>query len=153
MNLLDKIKAATLSARKAHDTNKALPLITLVSDATMIGKNAGREVTDIEVVEVIKKFINNVNITLASCTLADGTLPVANQNIEKCLFEKALFEQFLPEQLDEPTLINIIACIISDIRASGQVAGMGDIMKALKTSYAGKYDGKLASTLIKKALS
>ena len=64
MSLIQDIKSASLVARKARETKKAESLITLYSEASMIGKNDGnRESTDAETIAVIKKFIKNIDET------------------------------------------------------------------------------------------
>ena len=60
MTLLAKLKADSLQARKDGNKVAANLLVTLVSEATMVGKNAGnRDSTDEEVQRVVKKFLDN----------------------------------------------------------------------------------------------
>ena len=63
MSLIQTIKTAQVAARKARDPSASL-LTTLIGEAEMVGKNAGREVTDQEVVATIKKFIKGIDETL-----------------------------------------------------------------------------------------
>ena len=63
MSLIIEIKSAQLAARKARDSFTASSLTTLIGEAEMVGKNAGREVTDAEVVAVLKKFVKNIDET------------------------------------------------------------------------------------------
>ena len=57
--LLAEIKAKQINARKARLSTATL-LTTLIGEAEMVGKNQGREVTDSEVLAMIKKFIKNI---------------------------------------------------------------------------------------------
>ena len=67
---------------------------------------------------------------------------VANLNAEI-----AAVEAFLPKQLSADELSKIV----SDLRAADAGLNMGGVMKLLKERYAGQYDGRTASDLVKKA--
>ncbi len=67
---------------------------------------------------------------------------------EKLDAETAIIETFLPRQLSEGDLEKIIG----DFRAQDPAANMGVVMKHLKDSYAGQYDGKIASAVVKRVL-
>ena len=72
MTLMDQIKADQVSARKQKMTAVASLLTTLIGEAEMVGKNAGnRAPTDAEVQAVIKKFIKNLDETIAVLGDAD----------------------------------------------------------------------------------
>lgn len=132
MTLMEQIKTQQIAARKAGDPKASL-LTTLLGEAAMVGKNAGRETTDAEVVAVVKKFIKNVDETIAA-------LQARNQLFTEFAVEREVLEQFLPQQLTEATLAEV---------AKTQ-PDMPTFMKHLKEKYAGQYDGKLASTVAKK---
>ena len=142
MTLIEQIKAVQLTARKNRDAAAAASLTTLIGEAEMIGKNANRVVHDLEVVGILKKFIDNIDFTLSKVT--EGT--------EKHLAEKALLQQFLPAQLDVIQLTNIIVDIKAEVGATTQ-KDMGKIMALLKSRHEGTYDGKMASAIVKSALS
>ena len=99
----------------------------------MVGKNANRETTDQEVVAVVKKFIKNIDETIAALT-------TRNQDAGSFLAERAVLEKFLPLQLTELALEHI----------AKQHKSMPEFMKFLKETHAGQYDGKLASIVAKK---
>ena len=146
MTLIADIKAKNLEARKAKYASVVNVLTPLIGEAEMVGKNAGREVTDAEVVQMVKKFIKNL----------DETIKVLGDNDPRTLTalgEKHTLEFFLPKQLDEATLTKEISGIHAGLVSTGEKADMGSIMKYLKLRFDGQYDGKLASTLIKKELS
>jgi uncharacterized protein len=131
MTLMNKIKTEQIEARKA-----GLPIAslytTLLGEAAMVGKNAGRDTTDAEVVAVVKKFIKNVDETV-------NALTTRNQDASAFLMERTVLEKFLPMQLSEDALREV---------AKSQ-PNMPAFMKHLKENFAGKYDGKLASTVAK----
>lgn len=143
MSLIGKIKEAQLQARKDRKETESALLTTLLSEASLPGKNSGnRESTDDEVVAVVKKFIKNTDETLEALKfLSDG-------RVAKAIHEKKILESFLPKQLTEDELRAIIS---AELNKDGPKQ-MGRIMSALKTSYAGLYDGAVASRIAKELL-
>lgn len=169
MTLLNTIKAVSLEARKARDTDKAALLTTLLGDAMMVGKNNGnRESTDAEVIAVIKKFINNANEVLeilkksqsgvvCEYISSDHNIPLSPLSplspVEQLHLDSiTLLESFLPKQLSQEDLSSVIDILITTHKASS-IKDMGNIMKQLKAVYEGTYDGATASALIKGKLS
>ena len=148
MSLLEKIKADSLTARKAKNTVRATLLVTLYSEAANIGKNDGnRETTDAEVNAVILKFIKGVDLTLEALKDSGDIARVeAAQNEKSALLEYAM------KQLTEAELTSVISDIVATLPEVNQKQ-MGTVMKSLKASYEGRYDGQLASKLIKQALA
>ena len=66
----------------------------------------------------------------------------------KLVSEIAIIEEFLPKQLSADALEKIL----SDYKTSTPGAVMGTAMKFLKEKYAGQYDGKSASEIVKRVL-
>lgn len=136
MSLLEQIKSDSLEARKLKSP-LASALITLYSEAAMVGKNNGsRDSTDAEVQAVVKKFLKGV----------DENLRIPDRDVayyEKLQYEKLQYESYLPKQLTE-----------AEIRAKIAESGIeltqrntGQVMKLL----AGQADGKLVSEIMKGA--
>jgi uncharacterized protein YqeY len=132
MKLIEQIKQQQIAARKAGSTEASL-LTTLLGEAAMVGKNAGRETTDQEVIAVVKKFIKNIDETVSALTSR-------GQDAASFLSERSVLERFLPLQLTEIVLEKI----------AQNHKSMPEFMKFLKEKHAGQYDGKLASTVAKK---
>lgn len=133
MTLIEQIRQKQIEARKERSADASL-LTTLLGEAEMVGKNAGnRAPTDEEVVTVIKKFIKNIDETMAVIKHPEGSAQLVG--------EKAALEKFLPKQLDEDTLRMI----------TKNCKDLPDFMRYLKQEYAGRYDGKLASAIAKEA--
>jgi len=131
MKLIQEIKQKQIAARKAGSVEVSL-LTTLLGEASMVGKNAGRETTDQEVVAVVKKFIKNIDETVSALTSR-------GQDAASFLAERTVLERFLPLQLTELALMNI----------AKNHKSMPEFMKFLKENHAGQYDGKLASIVAK----
>ena len=131
MTLMEQIKEKQIIARKSGAADASL-LTTLLGEAAMVGKNAGRETTDQEVIAVVKKFIKNIDETVSA-------LSSRGQDAASFLAERSVLERFLPLQLTELALANI----------AQNHKSMPEFMKFLKENHAGQYDGKLASTVAK----
>ncbi len=137
--LLKTLKEDNLTFRKAKDTVGANLLTTLVSEASMIGKNDGnRESTDQEVIRVIKKFLDNAKETY-DIMIKGGVAPT---EIER---EISILKSYLPNQMSEDDLRDAI----NNFRHDNPTANIGLIMKYLQINYAGLYDGKVASQIVK----
>ena len=134
MTLMEQIKTKQVAARKAGSPEASL-LTTLLGEAAMVGKNAGRDTNDQEVVAVVKKFVKNIDETINALTMY-------NKDATAFLNERGVLEQFLPMQLSEAALIEVAKCQSS----------MPAFMKHLKENFAGKYDGNLASTVAKSVI-
>ena len=131
MTLIEEIKQKQIAARKAGSAEASL-LTTLLGESAMVGKNAGRETTDQEVVAVVKKFIKNIDETVSA-------LSSRGQDATSFLAERSILERFLPLQLTELALVNI----------AQNHQSMPEFMKFLKENHAGQYDGKIASIVAK----
>ena len=150
--MLNRIKDDMLMARKNKDKVVSNLLITLYSEASMVGKNDGnRETTDIEVLKTIKKFIKNDKETLMGHIelSSEGETTEVMETLKK---EISILEMYIPEQLTEIELTGIISTVVAE-NSICNMKGMGLIMKSLKEKYDGLYDGKLASLIVKKILS
>lgn len=146
MSLLSEIKKDQLQSRKDKNAVVTAILTTLIGEASMAGKNDGnRESTDLEVVVVIKKFIKNIN-ELASA-VGEG-----NHGYIDAIAERQILESYLPSQLSEDEISDIALKQISYLEEASPKS-MGKIMSYLKTNYAGQYDGKLASKIVKDLLN
>jgi uncharacterized protein YqeY len=161
--MIQKLRANALQARKDSankDTEQGCRieaqiastlLVTLVSEAAMVGKNdGGREPTDDEVIKAVKKFLKGVEDTLAVLT---GDARTQNDpRIPQLQVEKALLTAYLPQQLSDEALAAEIQRIVSGLSEKGPKQ-MGVVMKALKDGFGGRYDGALAGKLVKEALA
>ena len=150
--LIDQIKKDSLVARKARETDKATALSTLYSEASMIGKNGGnRETTDTEVIQTVKKFIKGIDETIKVLEKKNGN-EILTVEIAEYEAEKLLFSIYLPKQLTEEELTKEIH-VIMVINVIADMKGMGLIMKILKEKFEGRFDGGLASKIIRETLA
>lgn len=138
MNLVEQLKNDRMAFFKEGDKRSYMFLSTLVGDLESDQKR-GIDINDGYVVKMIKKSVENAQ------TNFDLT--------GKDLFQDEInfWQQYLPKQLSEDDLRNEIASIIANLDESNR--NIGSVMSALKGSFDGQYDGKIASTLVRQALS
>ena len=143
MTLIQQIKQDQLAARKAKDAVASSLLTTLIGEAEMVGKTAGnRDTTDEEVIAVVKKFVKNINETVAVVT--------KSETIADLVKERHLLEKYLPLQLTRLDIEKFLAKTKEEISAGPK--DMGKLLSALKEKYPGQYDGKMASEVAKALL-
>lgn len=144
MTLMQKIRVLQLEARKAGKATPSALYTTLLGEAAKIGKDDGnRDTTDAEVTALVKKFVKNIDETIAAISRNNGD--ASRQQVER-----QLLEALLPTQLTEEELTAHITAIVAGLQSTGvDNPKMGDVMKVLKQRFDGQYDGKLASTIIK----
>ena len=146
MSILNAIREKSIEARKAKDSLASSLLVTLLSEVSIVGKNAGRETTDAEAVAVVKKFINNNRETL-------GIVPNLDEARANLIAQEiAILEQFLPKQLTTDELDIEARKIVIELNVSTP-RDMGTVMKVLKERFDGTYDAKSASEIVKKLLA
>jgi Glu-tRNA(Gln) amidotransferase subunit E-like FAD-binding protein len=117
-------------------------LTTLYSEAAMVGKTKRNgESTNEEVLAVTRKFKVGV----------EEIIKIKGSN-EFLDFEISLYNKYLPELLTDVELTEIINTLISELPEKSPKA-MGVIMGKLKSEYLGRYDGTIASKLVKDLLA
>jgi hypothetical protein len=133
--LLEKITGDMLSARKSGNTAQKNVLSTLIGEMDKKSKEVGRTspVTDGEAISIIKKLISS-NV---ECNTID---------------ENVYLECYLPKVLSLTQLTSIVERIVED-NSYSTMKDMGKVMSYLSENYAGEYDGKMASEVIKTFLS
>ena len=141
MPLLSKIKDDLNNARKASDRVALTILTTLYSEAAMKGKNSGnRESTDEEVTATITKFVKNAKELLSHIEDTETKDKVAS--------EIDIYEAYLPSQMSKEELTSVITNIMG-VAEGDVIPNIGIVMKHLSANYNGRYDGKLASEIVR----
>ncbi|HOW52249.1 MAG TPA: GatB/YqeY domain-containing protein [bacterium] len=144
--MIANIRKDLFEAKKAHDLVKSNLLSTLLGEAMAVGKNAGnRETTPEEVMQIIRKFMKNIDETIA-------ILSGEGKPVDKEKTEKAILEGYLPKQLTAEELAAAIDAIVATLPEKSPKA-MGQVMAKLKELYVGRYDGKTANQLVKDKLA
>jgi uncharacterized protein YqeY len=141
--LIEQTRKDRIQAMKDGDTVKKNLLSTLIGDCC---KNV-KEPDDAIVIAMIKKFIKN------SVELLDVLINTSNytsDDTNKIGKEIRILESYLPQQLTEEQLRIIISNYIEYINTNfNNSTSLGEVMKFLKQEHDGKFDGKVASILLK----
>lgn len=142
--LMTRLRADALTARKTKSIAAGV-LVTLLGEIDTKTKtlNPARDLTDEEVLAVVKKFLKNLDETLRVLTPAVAPADKAAAALEKALAEKAALEVYLPQQMTAEELAAFAQAKIAE------GANLGAIMAALKAERGGQYDGKLASDVVR----
>lgn len=143
--LIDQIKDDRIKALKARDEKKKSLLGVLIADACKDEKQPD----DMAVIRFVKKFIENAKENLQAAEKGGGS----SESKENAQREIDILMEYLPTQLTGAPLMEAIRQLISLEGFELFPSTMGKVMKALGDRYAGQYDGKEASELVKGLLS
>ena len=140
----DDIKAATITAMKAGEKNRTAALRQIsakIKDRDIEERTATSPITDDDVLvtSVLQKMAKQRRESIEMYD-AGGRA------------ELAVIEEFLPQMLDEAATKAAIEAIKAETSAA-TMKDMGTVMAELKARHGAVLDGKLASTLVKAALS
>jgi len=98
-----------------------------------------RTVTDEIATKVLKKTLKGLHETLKAQHYSNAQTSA----------EIAIVEKYLPQQITEDQLRTIVHGAIT----SGVACDMKSLMAYLKEHYAGRYDGKMASAIVKEVVA
>ena len=144
--LYDTLMNDMKTAMKAHEmaaVNALRGVIARVKDVTV---NAGKEMTDEAILQVIAKGVKQREESIAQFEAA-GRAELAEG--EKT--EMALLKRYLPEQLSEEAVAALVKETIAAVGATSKKE-MGKVMKEVMARAKGQADGKLVSHLVGAAL-
>ncbi len=147
----DDIKSATIAAMKAGEKDRtgALRQISAkIKDRDIEERTSSKVIPDDElVVSVLQKMAKQRRESI-EMYVTGGRDELAA--VERA--ELAVIEGFLPQMMDEAETIAAINAIKAETGASS-IKDMGTVMAELKARHGAVLDGKLASGLVKAALS
>jgi len=144
--LIEKIRQDMITARKLRNSIKKSLLVTLYAETLRVGKDKRNgDTTDEEVIATVKKFKANAEETIA-------LLEAKNQDSSVQQQEVAILDRYLPAQMSREDLTVAAKSIAESLAEKGPKA-MGAVMAELKKQYAGRYDGKMASDVVKTVLA
>ena len=147
----DDIKAALVTAMKGGDKDgtAAIRLIQSAIKNRDIEARTQAPVADDDalVVEVLQKMVKQRRESIEMYDAGGRTELAA---VERA--ELAVIEEFLPQMMDEAATKAAIEAIKAELGAS-TMKDMGAVMTVLRARHGAVLDGKLASGLVKAALS
>lgn len=144
--LVNEIKNMLDKARREKNKEASF-LSMLYSEVAMVGKNNGnRETTNDEALKILQKTKHTTQEVIQTA-IKTGRVDVVN----KSEHELKIIESFLPVEKTREELDSIIESFLQETDRSKKA--MGIVMKKLKENFAGQYDGKVASEILKNKLS
>jgi uncharacterized protein len=147
----DDIKAATITAMKAGEKDRTAALRQIsakIKDRDIEERTSSKSIPDDElVVSVLQKMAKQRRESIEMYD-AGGRAELA----AKERAELVVIEEFLPTMLSEAETKAAIEAIKAELGASS-MKDMGAVMAELKARHGAVLDGKLASGLVKAALS
>ena len=138
--LKERISREYVDAFKARNTIKKNLLGVIKAEITTQEKNSNvADLSDENVLKIIKKVSKNINETLSQADNAESRE------------ELVIVEEFLPKQMSEAEVEAEVAKVISETGASSP-SDMGKVMGGFNAKFAGKADNKTVSIIVKKLL-
>ena len=136
--MLKELKKQLMIAMKEKDTDIKEVIRMVLSKSENKRIELGRELTDIEVVEVIKKEVKQIEETLASCD--------KRENLRlSCLRKIEFLSKYVPEQMTVEQVCEFVSNAIDDSCNS-----LGLAMKKILPLLKGKADNKVIAEEINK---
>jgi len=137
-----RLRADQVSARKASDKDRTLVLGTVLSSFKNREIELGREPTDDEIADILRKQIKQRLDSVEQFTKAARLDLVAKEE-----FEIGVLRGYLPPEAD-PEMIRAAA---RTAIAAG-ATDLGRVMAALMEQFKGKADGKVINQIAREAL-
>jgi uncharacterized protein YqeY len=141
-DLLVKLQASLVSARKAQDKERTLVLSTLVAQAKDHALKIDHPLADADVVDVLRKGIKSRLDSIEQFEKG-GRQELADK--EKA--QSKVIAEFLPASID-PEVVKAAA----KAAVAGGAKDIGAIMKVLMPQFKGKADGKVINDAAREAL-
>lgn len=140
--LYDKLKQDLAAARGSQSPNVTI-YSTLLGELQRSLSKPSDPVSDAVVIATIKKTVksNSEAIQDVQARLTDDNRAAATSYINKMTNENAVLESYIPAQLTEDEIRAVVTA--NDIKS------LKDGMSFLSTNYSGRYDGSMASKLLK----
>ena len=140
--LMNDVKAAM----KAHDMTSVNALRGVLAKVKDLTVNAGKEMTDEAILQVIAKGVKQREESIAQFESA-GRAELAEGEKK----ELELLKKYLPAQLSEDAVAAIVKEAVAATGATSK-KDMGKVMKEVMARVKGQADGKLVSRLVGAAL-
>lgn len=143
-NLETTINKEIGNAMKEKNSVK-LSALRAVKTAIQNEKTNGtfHELTDKDVIKIIQKQIKQR-------IESEEIYRQANRNelADNEKNERIVLEEYIPKALTDDEIKTIINCLVAELNVSS-IKDMGKIMKVMNEKYAGRFDGKTVSQMIK----
>ena len=144
--MYDTLMSDLKVAMKAHDMAAVNAIRGVIAKAKDLTVNAGKEMSDEAVMQVIAKGVKQREESIAQFEAA-GRAELAEGEKK----EMALLKKYLPEQLSEEQVSALVKEVIAAVGATSK-KDMGRVMKEVMARAKGQADGKVVSRLVGAAL-
>jgi uncharacterized protein YqeY len=141
-HLADSLRAALNAARKSQEKARALVLSTILANLKNRELELGRDPTDDEVVEVIRKGIKLRREAVEQFTAAKR-MDLADVEQKQI----GVLEEFLPPAVDPEEIRAAARAAIA-----GGARDLGKVMGAVMPKFKGRADGKLINQIVREEL-
>jgi len=146
MKYLKKIQADLIIAMKSKDKVKMRTLRSMLSKLKLKKIELKKDLSEKQEIDVINKELKNRKESFTTYSNA-GRNDLAKEEKE----EMDIIKTYLPKELDESKIIEIVKEVIKETGA-GTIKDMGKVMKPVMEKVAGRADGKIVQTIVKKEL-
>ena len=144
--MYDTLMNDVKTAMKAHDMASVNALRGVIAKAKDLTVNAGKEMSDEAILQVIAKGVKQREESIAQFEAA-GRAELAEGEKK----EMELLKKYLPEQLSEDAVAAIVKEAVAATGATSK-KDMGKVMKEVMARVKGQADGKVVSRLVGAAL-
>ncbi len=140
-----QLNADLTAAMKARDMPRVYVLRGLLTAAKNLKvERRGAALGEADLVQLVRKEIRQREEAADFATKA-GRADAVTQNRS----EQAILEAYVPAQLDAAALEEVVRGIVGAMPSPA----IGPVMAALRERHAGRFDGKLASEIVKRVLA
>lgn len=143
MTLIEQVNGDTISAMKSQDKFLLSVMRMLKSSLQMEKIKAGHDLSDQEVISVIKKQVKIRKDSIAEYTNY-GRLDLT-EDLKK---EVDILAKYLPEELSKEEIENILEIVFQEVNPTGK-QDMGLIMRSASSKLQGKADMKLVNEIVR----
>lgn len=143
---LKKIQADLIIAMKSKDKVKMRTLRSMLSKLKLKKIELKEDLSENQEIYVINKELKNRKESFTTYSDA-GRNDLAKEEKE----EMDIIKTYLPKELDKSKIIEIVKEVIKETGA-GTMKDMGKVMKPVMEKVAGRADGKIVQTIVKKEL-
>jgi len=141
-SLADAVQAALTAARKAQQKDRTLVLGTILANLKNREIELKRELTDADVVDVLRKGIKTRRESVEQYT-AGNRPDLADKELAQVL----VLEEFLPPEADPEEIRTAVRAAM----ASG-ASDVGKVMAAVMPAFRGRADGKVINQIAREEL-
>ena len=147
MTLQNRLQQDMQAAIRGRDELRRDTLRMVVSAAYNAQKQAGRELTDDEVIDVLAREVKTRRESVEAFASGGRAEAAAKEQAEI-----AIISAYLPEQIGADELAHLVAIAVEESGASSP-RDMGKVMAVLMPRVKGRADGKQVSALVAQELA